>query len=369
MRSVPVRLPLLVVLPFVFSACAAGAASPSATPSQATSSPPAATATPAVSASATASASPAQPKAEGQIVFMDDAATSSHQQLYIERADGSDLRQLVISDVDDYKPSLSPDGTTVVFGRIFDQYTPKEVSFIFVVKSDGTGLKQLDKTTCVRPTCLGELADGLAWSPDGTQLVFYRLLGDAAGKPVNAGLWVMKSDGTGAHQVTLRNDRSGSDDGRAGWSPDGKRLVFVRTTTKGAAIFTVAIDGTDLRQVTPLKLHADDPAWSPDGKDIAFQSPEMAQGVEQSIYTIHPDGTGLTKLTSGMGATPEGYQGSNHPSWSPDGGQIVFAHFPGKNGVADLYVMNRDGSDLHLLAATILNEGGPVWGPSPAPPS
>ena len=58
---------------------------------------------------------------------------------------------------------------------------------------------------------------------------------------------------------------------------------------------------------------------------------------------------------------------SNGASWSPDGKQIVFAHLPSTDGHSDLFVMNRDGSDAHLLAATHLWENSPNWGPLPTP--
>ena len=48
-----------------------------------------------------------------------------------------------------------------------------------------------------------------------------------------------------------------------------------------------------------------------------------------------------------------------------DPARPVPTHFPSTNGVSDLFVMNRDGSDLHLLAPTALNENGPNWGPLP----
>src|SRR5437867_1361434 len=56
-------------------------------------------------------------KAEGQIVFFDDASASKHAQIYIEDADGTNLRQLVISEFDDRDPALSPDGRRVAFTR------------------------------------------------------------------------------------------------------------------------------------------------------------------------------------------------------------------------------------------------------------
>jgi len=271
---------------------------------------------------------------------------------------GTDVRHLVVSDANDLEPDLSPDGTMVGFSR---------GPALFVVKVDGTGLKQIDQASC-GSSCASDDMGG--WSPDGTQIVFWRGLSDATGKVVNAGIWVMNADGSGTHQVTLRNVIVPMQDDDPNWSPDGKRLVFQRdryTTPETYAIFTVAIDGSDLRQVTPWALSAANPAWSPDGTLIAFNTPaEQAPFVEQHIDVIHPDGTGLTQLTSGMSVSPDGTEASNHPSWSPDGSQIVFAHRPGTTGpLPDLYVMNRDGSDLHVLAGTPLRENGPNWGPAP----
>lgn len=355
------RLASLVVVSLLIAACVGGQATPPSTLAPTTISTPVATATPVPpTASPTATASAAL-KADGQIVFYDDGAASAHQQLYIERADGSNVRQLVVSDADDYKPSLSPDGSKVVFSRILHQYTPDEQSRIFLVNADGTGLRQLDATSCVKPKCLGDLADGLAWSPDGKLIAFFRLFGDASGNVTGTGLCVMNADGSGVRQVIHHKAASDTGDGQAAWSPDGTHLVFTREHPQGTTtIFTAKVDGTDVHQVTPAGMSVNDPAWSPDGTLIAFQSPaDPAEGVQQGIYTIRPDGTDLRNLT--------GYDvsigGSNHASWSPDGSQIVFSHFPSTNGVADLFVVNRDGTDVHLLSATSLNENAPAWGP------
>jgi Tol biopolymer transport system component len=111
-----------------------------------------------------------------------------------------------------------------------------------------------------------------------------------------------------------------------------------------------------------VRLDAADPGWSPDGGLIVFQAPpDPVPGVEQVIYTIRPDGTGLRVLTPEIDGTA-----SNHPTWSPDGSRVVFAHAPsGPNG-GDLFVINRDGTGLHPLAITPLNENSPFWGNAPA---
>jgi len=110
-------------------------------------------------------------------------------------------------------------------------------------------------------------------------------------------------------------------------------------------------------------MDAGDPDWSPDGNTIVFQSPaEPGEAGYQNLYTIHPDGTGLTKLPE-----PELTSGfTYHPCWSPDSGKIVFSHAPGVGGNnPDLFVINADGSGLHVLAATQLGENAACWGPAP----
>lgn len=186
----------------------------------------------------------------------------------------------------------------------------------------------------------------------------------------------MNADGTNAHQVTLKGLEcrnvcpEGAQDNQAGWSPDGNRIVFLRdryTTPETYAIFTIGADGSDLQQVTPWELDAADPDWSPDGNLIVFNSPaEALRGGEQNIFTIHPDGTGLTQLTAHLSSYPDGGQGTFHPSWSPDGTQILFTHIPSTDNLADFFVMDRDGSGLHVLAETRLNENHAFWGGSPS---
>jgi TolB protein len=175
-------------------------------------------------------------------------------------------------------------------------------------------------------------------------------------------------------QITLKGSRcenacaTGAQDNQGVWSPDGKRLAFKRDTCthpEHFSIFSAAIDGSDLRRVTPERTDVGDPAWSPDGTRIAFQAPpEANEGGQQNIYTIESDGTGIRQLTADLSSS-NGRMGTFHASWSPDGNQIVFSHDPGMGGVFDIYLMNADGSGVRVLAATPLNENAPDWGPIP----
>lgn len=301
----------------------------------------------------------------GQIVFEDYTINAKRHQVWI--AGGSSIRHLVRSTFDDARPSLSPDGKTVLFMRYGNG--PDQA---YLVGIDGSNLRKVLECP--------QLCDpeGDAWSPDGQRLAVDRAFGpvftnsNGDEEATDVSIWIVNPDGTELRQVTNNPTGSNREDHRPAWSPDGKRLVFARTdyavNPQRTAIFTIAIDGTDLRQVTPWKLDANEPDWSPDGTLIAFSSPAgaLVPGREQNIFTIHPDGKGLSQLTSHLEAGADGAQGTFDPSWSPDGRRLVFTHIPSFNGLADLYVINADGTGMHVLARTSgLNESHAVWGVLP----
>lgn len=254
----------------------------------------------------------------------------------------------------------------VVFSRDLDP----QPGLILVVGSDGSGLHQLTPSGCPVDRVCTDGVEGHAWSHDGSRIVFTRAIfskatpGHALGADfANVGLWIMNSDGSGAHQTTQAGINcpnacaGGAQDDQACWSPDGKRIVFLRdtyTSPEQFGIFTVALDGSDLRRVTPTTMNVNDPDWSPDGSQIVFQSPpEPVPSGEENIYTIHPDGSGLVQLTAHLSSFSGGGQGTFHPSWSPDGSHIVFSHTPGSlPDRAALFVMTADGGDVHLLGTT-----------------
>jgi hypothetical protein len=381
MRSIVARLTLMAAVPLVFSACARASTSPTTAPSPAataTSSTTASSAPPSISAAPSTSAAP---KADGQIVFEDAGQDFMLSQIWIENADGSNVRKIVSDKFTDNGVSLSPDGRTVVF---YQGYTdsleaaladPRLMGAIMTVNVDGTRLHEIDTGNRAKGCDAGPEGTN-PWSPDGRRLAFTQTCFEKDGTFVGQGLWTINLDGTGRHQVTHNapgrpcpppySDCVHLEDHRAVWSPDGLLLAFERidtsTTPERAAIFTVGIDGKGLRQVTPWKLDANDPVWSPDGTLIAFQA-SAEPSPTQNIYMIHPDGSGLRKLT----ANDEEGQATFHPSWSPDGTQILFSHSPSTDGWADFFVMNRDGSDLHILAATAMHENAAYWGNTPQP--
>ena len=170
---------------------------------------------------------------------------------------------------------------------------------------------------------------------------------DPTGDLGNQQVYTMNPDGTDQRRLS---DSGGS---MPAWSPDGKRIAFVSNRAGGYQVFVMNANGTDPTKVTAI-TGAYWPTWSPDGKRIAFLG-----DLPPDIFVINTDGTGLTNLT-------------NHPArdawadWSPDGQKIAFAS--DRDGPGDIYVMNADGTGLVRLTVNAATHPrgwsmDPAWSP------
>jgi Tol biopolymer transport system component len=181
------------------------------------------------------------------------------------------------------------------------------------------------------------------WSPDGARLACEGF-GD---QPSADGVYTVRSsDGGDIRRVT-----SGADDDYPGdYSPNGKRIVFLRSSfdSGSIALYTVKVGGSDLRQLTPpgMSLDFTGGSWSPQGNEILF-SGKRSDGQRSSIFVVHTDGSGLQQIPiPGCGTTA----GCHEPVWSPDGQKIAFTMFVAQTGLTDLYTANPDGTGLYQVA-------------------
>jgi TolB protein len=291
--------------------------------------------------------------------------------------DGSGERQLTRppAETQDDQPDWSPDGRRLVFSRC----PSDNVCRLMIVNADGTGLRALTRSCRTHPGPKGlprgcEDASNPSFTPDGQHVLFTRATGraktfrNAPNIIQHSAIAMIGADGTGKREI-LRLPPYSGDANNPQLSPDGRTIVFeVGTSPLGHprlshAVFTVGADGLGMRRVTPLKLRGGDgPDWAPDGSRILFRSNEdVGNFTKSQLYTIRPDGSGLTQVTHVGGGTK-----LLSASFSPDGTRIAVAMAP-KGRLPDLYTMASDGSDVQQVTRTPQWDSRPDWGPQPTP--
>ena len=241
------------------------------------------------------------------------------QQIYAMNADGSDQTRLTDTPgFENAHPSLSPDGTKIVFQSTRDGGD----SGIYIMNADGSEQTRLTDNTY-------DDRYG-SWSPDGSKIVF------ASNRDGRYGIYVMDVDGT---NQTLLADHQGQIE-YLEWSPDGSKIVF-HGPSKGSNrdIYLVAADGSQKVRLTNSEGYDGCPSWSPDGMNIAFVSQRDVGNGE--IYTMDLTTGDQQRITYNAVA-------DNCPVWSPDGEWILFSRWLGEN--ASIYVMPTDGSDWFNLS-------------------
>jgi Tol biopolymer transport system component len=194
---------------------------------------------------------------------------------------------------------------------------------------------------------------------------------DADGIPQ---VWTANPDLT--HQVQVTAARGGFS---PAWSPDGRRIAFQRNTDPDPSdgqeiqdIFTMRADGTDVRQITPSIGDSEKPAWSPDGRWLVFSADAGNYPDGQGIYLIPSDGSGPMRMLT---PKPDGTFFAELPRLSPDGSQVVFTAYRGANFVQNprqeklagfesaLFVVRIDATGIHQLTPWGTNALDPDWSP------
>jgi TolB protein len=247
---------------------------------------------------------------------------------------------------------------------------------LFVVRADGSGLRRL--------THLGT-AEAPVWSPDGRTLVFSALRPTVC-TPGGYALFegpLFRVDSDGRHMRRLTHVRHLSCDGTSerslahkvrgevdvpgSFSPDGAHLAFTRERLIGLyderSIDVIRSDGAELRRLT---ANGGEPAYSPDGRQIAFDSNrdhngEIRTGSDESeyaneLYVMDTDGASPRRLTR----TNELSEAA--PSWSPDGSRIAYAA-QAEGFTKTVRVINVTGTCGRVIAG---DPRGDIWYAEPA---
>ncbi len=159
-------------------------------------------------------------------------------------------------------------------------------------------------------------------------------------------------------QAPMRLTTNPDFDACPAWSADGKTLAWchgIRARGGVIEIWTMKANGEDKRKVTNLGGRMTFPDFSPDGTRLVFTG-RLPGGTNDDIWLVDTDGTDLTQLT-----TDPGFDGS--PAFSPDGSQIVFTS-DRAGGTGQVFVMNADGTDpTQLTFDPVFKDQTPDWSP------
>lgn len=162
-------------------------------------------------------------------------------------------------------------------------------------------------------------------------------------------------DGSGLRQLT----EGDSNDSDPTVSPDGRTVAFARGMDGlgGATIATVPIEGGPLTWQTAEHYDVTDPAWSPDGSQIAFIGHTADAAANLYVAEVGSDEVRQIALAATESA---------HPSWSPDGTLIAVAAYPATNPstAADLAAIRSNGAGVEwLVTSSDADEQAPAWSP------
>ncbi len=263
------------------------------------------------SAAAESNAIPAPPPVAGEIVFYSER--DGNAEIYTMVAGGCDPRRLTFHNADDYSPVWSPDGQQIAF--LSERDDPQagtcfpDCRFqLYLIDASGDNEQRLIETEFA--------VHHPDWHPDGGRLSFdteFNLEGD---------IYLVNADGGGLELLI-------EDGFWADWSPDGSELVFASQRDGNVELYLAAADGTKQRRLTDNSTLDFFPDWLPDGRRIAFVKFE-----KRAIFVMNVDGSDERQLT---------YEGvSENPAWSPDGSWLAFQS--SRSGNFEIYVVNVAGA-------------------------
>jgi TolB protein len=252
----------------------------------------------------------------------------------VANVDGSDLHAITPPSQDSVEPTWSPDGKSIAFVI----RNAEKVGDIYVMATDGSGVRSLTH----------EPADETMprWSPDGKRIAY---ISKVSGK---GALWIMKSDGS--DQRELVDVKQYPVPWRFAWSPDGKQILFF-STTDGEAMSSknqwqgYLVDvGSGKVTKAGLKLGREsNPSWNRAGLLLLDGNPDgsfaSAKG-QFEVFSTKVDGSEHRQLTRNT-------RNDWGPAWSADGKKIAYCS--GFNDQYEIFIMNADGSEQRRVTYSV----------------
>lgn len=251
--------------------------------------------------------------------------------LYLVGLDGGEAQQITDSASHKTGPAWSPDGGWIAF-TMLDAYNQGDV-WLMPAPGRAGAPEAVNLTQNLAHDCC------VAWSPDGTRLAFLSSRADEGARP-SAG------DAYAAYGWTETLVRVAYEAGRLAPNPAPRPLTTV-VSQPPRDIYLLAPDGSGLLNLTSGAGREGDPAWSPDGRRLAFVSDRDGS---KEIYVANADGSGEVRLTRNA-------DDDFSPLWSPDGACLAFVSY--REGAYGIYLLSvPTEADAEPAAPWKLVDGG-----------
>jgi len=287
----------------------------------------------------------------GRIVFVREADRSGKSDIWIMDGDGSRQSALTTSGLD-RRPVWSADGARIAFLRRDPEHD--DSGRIYLLDLSGGPPRKLSDTSAVAHAAP-------CWSPDGRFIAFthparddsvlhyeVRVVEVSSGKETLVGhgehpswspdgrlvasvLGIVDPESESAARVRIPEGDEFT------WSPDGRLIAFLRAVRGGGyghALHTLDAEGSIQKMLTRHDRIDQTPAWSPEGRRLAFHSvpPWDSLGSDVELHIVEADAAASRSLGSGT-----------DPVWTPEGTGLVFTAPRGDEGPSQIWYVDADG--------------------------